>query len=130
MSVSPSKPVLLSIVESRNHPDFCDLYDRLGFEHIWVTSMRKALQKVRDIAPDYVVAEFFYGYGNNYAGVNISNLDVFLYSLEKYAPQAKVIALVQKHEIQHAQRLQEIIPYHGYVHYPVRETDMETLLTS
>ena len=117
-----NKPVLLSIVESRKHPDFCQLYDRLGFEHIWVTSMRKALQKIRGIAPDYVVAEFFYGYGNNYAGVNISNLDVFLYSLEK------VIALVQKHERQHAQRLNEIIPYHGFVQYPVREQEMESLL--
>lgn len=125
-----SKPVLLSIVETRGHPDFCELYDRLGFEHVWVTSMRKALQQVRNMPPDYVVAEFFYGYGNNYAGVNISNLDVFLYSLEKYAPNAKVIALVQKHERQHAERLNEIIPYHGFVQYPVRESDMSALLTS
>jgi hypothetical protein len=125
-----SKPVLLSIVETRGHPDFCELYGRLGFEHVWVTSMRKALQQVRNTPPDYVVAEFFYGYGNNYAGVNISNLDVFLYSLEKYAPNAKVIALVQKHERQHAERLNEIIPYHGFVQYPVRESDMSALLTS
>jgi hypothetical protein len=125
-----SKPVLLSIVETRGHPDFCELYERLGFEHVWVTSMRKALQQVRNTPPDYVVAEFFYGYGNNYAGVNISNLDVFLYSLEKYAPHAKVIALVQKNERQHAERLNEIIPYHGFVQYPVRESDMSALLTS
>jgi len=125
-----SKPILLSIVESRGHPDFCDLYDRLGFDHQWVTSMRKALGFVKKTAPDYVVAEFFYGYGNNYAGVNISNLDVFLYSLEKYAPQAKVIALVQKPERQHADRLNEIIPYHGIAQYPVRESDMKNLLGS
>ena len=122
--------MLLSIVETRGHPDFCELYERLGFEHVWVTSMRKALQQVRNTPPDYVVAEFFYGYGNNYAGVNISNLDVFLYSLEKYAPHAKVIALVQKNERQHAERLNEIIPYHGFVQYPVRESDMSALLTS
>ena len=125
-----SRPLLLSIVETRGHPDFCALYERLGFEHVWVTSMRKALQQVRNTPPDYVVAEFFYGYGNNYAGVNISNLDVFLYSLEKYAPNAKVIALVQKHERQHAERLNEIIPYHGFMQYPVRESDISALLTS
>ena len=125
-----SKPVLLSIVESRAHPDFCDLYERLGFEHQWVTSMRKALSFVKQTPPDYVVAEFFYGYGNNYAGVNISNLDVFLYSLEKYAPEARVIALVQKNEQQHATRLNDIIPYHGMVLYPAREADMERLLTA
>ena len=130
MTADLSRPLLLSIVETRGHPDFCELYERLGFEHLWVTSMRKALQQVRNTPPDYVVAEFFYGYGNNYAGVNISNLDVFLYSLEKYAPNAKVIALVQKNERQHAERLNEIIPYHGFVQYPVRESDMSALLTS
>ena len=91
--------------------------------------MRKALSFVKQTPPDYVVAEFFYGYGNNYAGVNISNLDVFLYSLEKYAPQARVIALVQKNERQHAERLNDIIPYHGMVLYPAREAEMEKLLT-
>ena len=124
------QPVLLSIIESRAHPDFSRLYQRLGFEHHGVNSVRKALSFVKSTAPDYVVAEFFYGYGNNYAGVNISNLDVFLYSLEKYAPKAKVIALVQKSERQHAERLNDIIGYHAIAQYPVRETDMEKLLTS
>jgi len=124
-----SQPILLSIVESRSHPDFCDLYDRLGFDHQWVSSMRKALSFVKTTAPDYVVAEFFYGYGNNYAGVNISNLDVFLYALEKYAPDAKVIALVSKPERKHAERLNEIISYHGIVQYPAQEPDVEKLLT-
>jgi hypothetical protein len=125
-----SEPVLLSIVESRAHPDFSRLYERLGLVHHWVNSTRKALAFVKSTPPDYVVAEFFYGYGNNYAGVNISNLDVFLYSLEKYAPQTKVIALVQKAERQHADRLNDIIAYHGIVQYPAREADMENLLTS
>ena len=125
-----STPILLSIVESKGHPDFCVLYERLGFDHQWVTSMRKAMSFVKTTPPDYVVAEFFYGYGNNYAGVNISNLDVFLYSLEKFAPHAKVIALVSKAERQHAERLNEIIAYHGIAQYPVREADMEKLLTS
>ena len=125
-----SAGILLSIVESRVHPDMRVLYDRLGFEQIFVNSMRKALNLVKTTAPDYVVAEFIYGYGNNYAGVNLSNLDVFLYSLEKYAPQAKVIALVKKAECQHAERLNAIISYHGFVQFPVREANLETLLTS
>jgi len=125
-----NNPILLSIVESKGHPDFCALYERLSFDHQWVTSMRKALSFVKTTPPDYVVAEFFYGYGNNYAGVNISNLDVFLYSLEKYAPNAKVIALVSKAERQHAERLNDIISYHGIAQYPVYEKDMEKLLIS
>jgi hypothetical protein len=33
--------------------------------------------------PDWVVAEFLYGFGNNYAGANLCNLDVCLASLRK-----------------------------------------------
>lgn len=43
-----------------------------------------------------LVAKFFYGYGNNYTVVNISNLDLLLFSLQKYAPKARVIVLVDK----------------------------------
>ena len=31
-------------------------------------SQRKALQALKSISPDWIVAEFFYGFGNNYAG--------------------------------------------------------------
>lgn len=125
-----SRPVLLSIVESRAHPDFCGLYDELGFDHQWVESQRKALSFIKSTPPAYIVAEFFYGYGNNYAGVNISNLDVLLYSLEKYAPYSRLIALVSKEEKQHAERLHELIPYHGMLIYPAAHHAMKSLLTS
>jgi hypothetical protein len=123
-----SERILLSIIESPIHPDFSVLYERLGFSHVVVNSMRKALSKIKTISPEYVVAEFFYGYGNNYAGVNISNLDVFLYSLEKYAPESRVIALVHKHERQHAERLNEIIPFHAIAQYPVTAKDIEGII--
>ena len=113
------KTVLLSIIESRRHPDFSGLYERMGFEHRWVTSMRKALAEVKRTPPDYVIAEFYYGYGNNYAGVNISNLDVMLYSLQKYSPNTKVIVLVDKSEFQYAGKLNEIIKLKDILQYPV-----------
>ena len=59
-------PLLFSIVESPAHPDFSRLYRRLGFEEIRLGSMRKAIGQLKMTPPDIVVAEFFYGYGNNY----------------------------------------------------------------
>ena len=85
---------LLSIVESPTHPNFSALYRRTGITEIRESSMRKAISRLKKCKPDLVVAEFFYGYGNNYAGVNLSNLDVFLYSMQRYAPEARVIVLV------------------------------------
>jgi len=121
--------VLFSIVESPTHPDLSGLYRRLGIAEIRVSSMRKALGELKRTAPDFVVAEFLYGYGNNYAGVNISNLDVFLYSLQKYAPAAKVIVLVDPLERQYVERLMQLFPVHAVLQHPVREPDLEAILS-
>jgi hypothetical protein len=119
---------LFSIIESPAHPDFSRLYRRLGFEEIRLGSMRKAISQLRKTPPAVVVAEFFYGYGNNYAGVNVSNLDVFLYSLQKDAPNARTIVLVEKSERQYVDRLTAILPVYAVLQLPVGEPDMEPLL--
>jgi len=123
-----TRPTLYSIVESPAHPDFSDLYARLGYEALRFPSMRQAMAKLKRRPPAVVVAEFFYGWGNNYAGVNISNLDVLLYSLQKYAPQAKVIAMVEKTERQYVDKLNAILPLHGVLIQPVDQDAMERLL--
>jgi hypothetical protein len=120
--------VLFSIVESPMHPDFSRLYRRLGLRELRFASMRKAIGALKTERPDFVVAEFFYGYGNNYAGVNVSNLDVFLYSLQKSAPDARTIILVDRSELQYVDRLTAVLPVHAVLSQPVREQDIEPLL--
>jgi len=119
---------LFSIVESPAHPDFSRLYKRLEIREVRLASMRKAISALKENTPDYVVAEFFYGYGNNYAGVNVSNLDVFLYSLQKYAPDTRVIVLVDRHEREYVGKLSALFPLHAVLHHPVRERDIEPVL--
>lgn len=119
---------LLSIVESPTHPGFSALYQQLGIHEQRVNSVRNALKLLKREAPDYIVAEFFYGYGNNYAGVHISNLDVLLASLPKYAPAAKVIVLVDKSERRHVEQLNAIYPLHGVLTQPVERDDIVALL--
>ncbi len=105
---------LLSVIESPAHPDFSRLYRRMGFEHVKTSSIRKAISQIKIQAPDIVVAEFFYGFGNNYAGVNVSNLDVLMSTLQRYAPHAKVIAMVEKAQRPHVDKLDTLYPLHGY----------------
>lgn len=119
---------ILSLIESPTHPDFSELYSRLNFEEKRVTSLRKAVSQLKLCAPDIVIAEFFYGYSNNYAGVNISNLDVFLFSLQKFAPHAKVIVMVTASEYEYVAKLNEIFQLHAVVKHPVGEQKMEKLL--
>ncbi|TDY00508.1 hypothetical protein [Thiohalophilus thiocyanatoxydans] len=123
-----SKTVVYSIVESPGHPDFSSLYRELGWEQVCLNSMRKAISQLRKQPPDLVVAEFFYGYGNNYAGINISNLDVFLHSLLKYAPQARVIVMVEKAERQYVDKLAALFQLEAILVQPVGEAQMREVL--
>jgi hypothetical protein len=119
---------LFSVIESATHPNLSPLYLRLGINETRLTSMRKVMSVLKKQQPDFIVAEFFYGYGNNYAGVNISNLDVMLYSLQKYSPDTRVVVLVDKSERQYVDKLNEIFPIHAVVHSPVKEKDIEAVL--
>lgn len=122
------KKRLYSIIESPNFPDTNSLVKKLNLEETKINSMRKALAQIKKQAPDIILAEFFYGFGNNYAGVNISNLDVMLYSLQKYANQVKVIVLVEKGEQQYVQKLNEIYPLSAVLVHPVGSAQLEQSL--
>lgn len=121
---------LFSIIESSGHPNFTELYHALDIKESKINSMRKAIAALKKQQPDFIVAEFFYGYGNNYAGVNISNLDVLLYSLQKYSAHTKVIVLVDKSEFQYVDKLNEIIKLHDILKYPVSSREMQESLGS
>jgi len=122
--------LLYSIIESPGHPDLSALYRKLGIEQVKLNSQRKAINQLKRRAPDWVVAEFFYGYGNNYAGVNVSNLDVFLHSLRKYAPQARVIVLASPREMAHVDKLTSLFDIHAVLRLPVDEQALSEVLQS
>ena len=124
-----SQKVLFSIIESPFHPNFIDLYHERDIENVQFNSMRKAISHLKKQQPDFVVADFLYGYGNNYAGVNVSNLDVFLHSLQKYAPDAKVIVMVEKHELIHVSKLADLFTLHAVLQHPVSSRAMTEMLS-
>ena len=123
-----SQKVLFSIIESPLHPNLVDLYHNLNIENVQFNSMRKAISHLKKQQPDFVVADFLYGYGNNYAGVNVCNLDVFLHSLQKYAPEAKVIVMVEKEEFKHVAKLVNLFTLHAVLQYPVSKQAMTEML--
>lgn len=108
---------ILSVIESPTHPKLSSLYQQMGAHEIKVSTSRQAIKALKTHKPDFIVAEFFYGYGNNYAGVNVSNLDVLLSSLPKYSPHTKTIVFVQKEESQYVEKLHALYPLHAaFVH--------------
>ena len=123
-------PVLYSVIESPAHPRLSTLYSRLGISELKFNSVRKAISQLRKQPPDWVVADFSYGYANNYAGVNVSNLDVLLASLRRYAPQARVIVLAEKAEYGYVDKLKALFTVHAVLQYPVSEAQMEGVLNN
>ena len=119
---------LFSIIASPSHPRLDALYQRLGTTQIKLPSQRKALQALKLSTPDWVVAEFFYGFGNNYAGANVCNLDVFLASLRTQAPAARVIVLVSKEQAQYVLLLAKRFPLHAMLTLPVTEAEVEAIV--
>lgn len=120
--------LLYSVLETPGHPDFSALYRELDIREERFPSMRKALSRIKQQAPDLIVAEFIYGFGNNYAGVNISNLDVMLFSLQKYAPHTRVIVLVDKRERQYVDKLNAIFPLAAVLVQPVPAAPLRSAL--
>ncbi|VAW79181.1 hypothetical protein MNBD_GAMMA12-413 [hydrothermal vent metagenome] len=110
---------LFSVKLSPLHPDLSGLYTKLGITEYSFNSERKAIQALRKITPDIVIADFIYGYGNNYAGVNVSNLDVILYSLQKSAPKVNVFLLCEKKEVQFTDKLPSVVNITSQYLYPV-----------
>jgi len=119
---------VFSIIESSMHPDFSALYASLNLVETRFNSLRKTINSLKK-KPDFIVAEFFYGYGNNYAGVNISNLDVMLHSLPKYSLDTKVIVLVSKEERSFVNKLEALFPLHAILQLPVSRAEMQAALT-
>lgn len=123
-----SAKTVFSIIETPLFPDFSRLFQDLQIEELRFDATRKAINALKLQQPDIVLGEFVYGYGNNYAGVNISNLDVFLYSLQKYAPDAQVIVLVEKGEREYAEKLAELFTLRAILTLPVDNEQMAECL--
>lgn len=115
---------LYSVIESPTHPYLTPIYREIGIDELCFKSMRKLISKIKKEQPDYIAAEFFYGYGNNYAGINISNLDIMLYSLQRYSPDTKVIVFVEKEEKQYVNKLTDILPLHAILVKPIQKSDV------
>ncbi|MDA8128992.1 MAG: hypothetical protein M0Z73_09885 [Betaproteobacteria bacterium] len=119
---------LHALVDSPFHPDFSALYRELGIASERFASARNLHRAMQKQPPDFFIGEFVYGWGNNYAGANVSNLDVTIRSLQRFAPQAKVIVLMHPREAPHIDKLLELFPVHAVLTYPVSEQAMREAL--
>lgn len=121
---------LFTLVESPFSPHFPELYQELDIDAARFDSARNLHRALQKQAPDFFVGEFFYGWGSDYAGNTVSNLDVTLRTLQSKAPAAKIIVVTQPREALHIDKLLEFFPVHAVLKYPVSEDEMRAVLQS
>ena len=119
---------LFSLIESPFPPDFNALYQKMGIVAERFDTARNLHRALQKNPPDFFVGEFVYGWGNNYAGANVSNLDVTIRTLQRFAPQAKLIVFMQAREEPHIGKLLELFPVHAVLTYPVTVQAMQAAL--
>ena len=119
---------LYTLLESATFLRFPELYAALGIEESRFQSARQFNKAIAKRAPDIVLAEFRYGFGNNYAGVNISNLDVSLYALQRHAPQAKIMVLADKTEQPHIPKLKALFRIDTVLDLPCSKQSLKSAL--
>ena len=121
-------PTLFSLIESPMHPNFTALYQQLGITEQRFTAARKLHKALQTQQPDFLVGEFIYGFGNNYAGANVCNLDVTLRALQRFSPRTKVLVFVHPSEVQYVDKLLELFPIHILLKYPVSDQTMQNTI--
>jgi len=122
--------LLYMLVNSPLACQFPDLYRELGVEAVRFASARNLHRALKERRPDYFVGEFVYGWSNNYAGANVSNLDVTLRTLEAVAPKTNIIIVMHPGEKQNVDKLLELFTVHTVLTYPIDEKQMRTALQS
>jgi DNA-binding NarL/FixJ family response regulator len=120
---------LYSYIESPTHPLLHTIYPRLGIEHQPIKSLRKVMQQLKKATPDILIAEFFYGYSNNYAGANISNLDVLLRNMQQKMPEVKLVIIASKQEAMYVEKLLPLFPIAALVTHPVTPNNLGSALS-
>ena len=129
-----TEPVLLSIVELGGYPDFTAVYEQSGYEVVKANSMRKALAVLKKQTPAVIVAEFIYGptYGSQ-----LSNFESLFAALQSAAgrhtsvyttPAVHLIALMDKHNRQHFDKLKSRFPTHKVFYFPISAKELKTHL--
>ena len=121
-------PQLYTLLESPTLLQFPELYRALGIEETRFQSSRQLNKAIAKQPPDILLAEFIYGFGNNYAGVNVSNLDVTLYALQRHAPDARLIIVADRSEYPHLPKLQEIFKLDATLVIPFGQQQMRKTL--
>ncbi len=116
----------LSIIEMGGYPDFTSLYQEFGLQSVRLFNIRKAQSWLKKNQPSLVFAEFHF---DPDLRDRMSTLESLLASLQRYAPEAKVITFIEADFRPRLEAVQARYPaLIDAVDYPINETNLRLVL--
>ena len=120
-------PVLLRIEELGQNALLNIVFEQLPVRLLQASNRRKALSLIKSEQPSVIVAEFVYcpTYGSQ-----LSNFESIFAALQNYAPECKLVALVQIEDLAHYRRVSQIHPPFACHTLPVSPEALKQTLLS
>lgn len=123
--MSPSRPLLLSVVELGGYPNFRPLYEALGYEVRVAASMRKVIAQLKKQRPGAIVAEF--NFQSDFRD-RTSNLESLLATTETRCPDARIIVFYEPGQQGHLERLLGRYSVTATLSFPIDEARLRRAL--
>lgn len=120
-----SQQMLLAIVEMGGYPDFAPLYQRKGYQVEKAHSMRKAQNWLKKNQPEVVVAEFHF---DPDLRDRMSTLESLLATLQRYAPDARVIVFIEAVHRPRLEKVKDRYPVFAAIDFPIAEQRLSEVL--
>jgi CheY-like chemotaxis protein len=122
----PDAPLLLNVIELLGYPNLRALFERLGYRVQTEFAVRKAISLMRKVKPDVIVADFYFQPDFR---DRVSNLESLLAAAQSLRG-VKVVVLYEAPHAHALERLQQRFRIDAALTLPVREAEMEAVLSA
>ena len=118
---------ILFVIELGGFPLQLDDLLSAGHEVEYINSMRKAISLLKTFQPDIIITEFQY---TSQFRDRYSNLDTILTQIVSRSPHTKMIALVEREQQTHFERLKSRFDnIHDELYFPVEDVDIKKAIS-
>jgi DNA-binding NarL/FixJ family response regulator len=118
--------LLLAVSEIGGYPNFTPLYEKLGYQVITETSMRKVLKLLKKQTPQVIVAEF--NYQSDFRD-RTSSLESMM-SVVQRVSDVKVIIFYDKEHKDQLAKLEARYTLSKTLAFPILEEDLEQFIAN
>lgn len=126
--MTEKRPLLLAVSEIGGYPNFTQMYEKLGYQVITETSMRKVLKLLKKKTPQIVVAEFNYQSDFRDRTSSLESMMSVIQRNSLHSPETKVIIFYDKEHKAQLAKLEARHELSKTLSFPILEADLEQVI--